>query len=87
MSQMIVNHKVSDFPTWKSEFDSMEPVRRKYGSTGAKVYRGSSDPNELVIFTFWDNRDQANQYSKSPELKEAMKKGGVNGDTKFYFVD
>jgi len=87
MSKMIVNHKTNDFNTWKSSFDSMEPVRKKYGSTGATVFRGYSDPNDLVIITQWGNKDQAQKYSQSPELKDALKHGGVNGDSKFYFVE
>jgi heme-degrading monooxygenase HmoA len=87
MSRMIVNQKVEDFNKWKSAFDSVEPVRRKYGSTGASVFRGLSDPNSVVIITDWGNADQAHKYSQSPELKEAMKRGGVNGDSKFYFVE
>ncbi len=87
MSKMIVNHRTTDFDTWKSAYESMEPVRRKYGSTGSKVFRGISDPNDLVIITHWDNAEQARNYSQSPELKDALQRGQVNGDSKFYFVE
>ncbi len=65
----------------------MEPVRQKYGSTGSTVFRNHSDPNDLVIITRWGNPEQARNYSQSPELKEALSKGGVNGDSKFYIVE
>ncbi len=87
MSKMIVKHRTDDFNKWKTMFDSMEPVRRKYGSTGSSVFRGHADPNEIVIFTHWGNQDQAKKYGQSDELKEAMNKGGVTGSTEFYFVE
>jgi heme-degrading monooxygenase HmoA len=87
MSKMIINHKTDDFNKWKVQFDSMEVVRRKYGSTGAQVFRGHADPNDLVIITQWGNADQSRNYSQSQELKEAMKKGGIIGPSNVYFVD
>ena len=77
MSKMIMNHKTDDFDKWKVQFDSMDVVRKKYGSSGAQVFRGHSDPNDLVIITQWGNTNQARQYSQSQELKDAMKLGGV----------
>ncbi len=87
MSKMIINHKTDDFTKWKSAFDKMDPVRLRYGSTGATVFRGHSDPNELVVITQWGNPDDARKYSQSPELKEAMRDGGISGDVKVYFVE
>lgn len=87
MATMIVNHKVADFNTWKSVFDSLYTTRKNYGCTGEKIYRGSNDPNELVIFTQWGNPDEAKQYGSSQELKDAFKNGGVTVDAKIYFVD
>lgn len=87
MSKMIINHKVSDFNTWKLAYDSMEGVRKKYGCKEAYVFRGHADPNELVIITHWGNAGQAHSYSQSQELKDAMKKGSVTGPSNIYFVD
>jgi len=87
MSKMIINHKVADFNTWKSAYDSVDGVRMKYGCTEAYVFRGHANPNELVIITHWGNTDQARSYSQSPEIKEAMKNGGITGTPNIYFVD
>lgn len=87
MSKLIMNHKTDDFNKWKVVFDSLDPVRKKYGNSGISVYRGHSDPNDLVIVSQWGSADQAKAYSQSPELKEAMKQGGIVGESKTYFVD
>jgi quinol monooxygenase YgiN len=87
MSKLIINHTTDDFDKWKKAFDSLDPVRKKYGNLGAVVFRGHADPNNLVIISQWESADQARGYSQSPELKEAMKNGGVIGESKAYFVD
>jgi quinol monooxygenase YgiN len=87
MTKLIINHKTDDFNKWKVAFDSLDPTRKKYGNQGAVVYRGHDDPNDLVIISQWESAEQARGYSQSPELKEAMKNGGVVGESKAYFVD
>jgi len=82
-----MNHKTDDFNKWKSAFDSMEPVRKQYGSSGATIFRGHADPNDLVIITHWGSSEQARKYSQSPELKAAMQKGGVVGGSSVYYVE
>jgi heme-degrading monooxygenase HmoA len=87
MAKMILIQKVTDYNHWKSVFDSMKPVRNSYGSTGAKVFRADNEPNEIIVVSDWRSIDQAKKYSQSQELKDALKKGGANGSSNFYFVD
>jgi heme-degrading monooxygenase HmoA len=87
MAKLIINHKTDDFNKWKVAFDALDPARKKYGNSGAVVYRGHADPNDLVIISQWGSADQAKAWSQSPELREGMKNGGVVGESKAYFVD
>jgi heme-degrading monooxygenase HmoA len=79
MTQMYVRHKVADFEKWKKVFEEVEPFRQKMGSSGSHVFRNNSYPNEVLVITDWDNKDQGVSFGNSPELKEAMGRGGVMG--------
>lgn len=77
MSRMFVQHRVADFDKWKVVFDEVEPFRRKMGSTGSQVFRSYSNPNEVLVITEWDSKEQGLQFGDSAELKEGMVRGGV----------
>ena len=87
MAKMIVNHKVVDFPKWKSVYDSMHGLRKQFGCTAEAVYQGNHNPNELVIITHWGSKEQAQKYGQSQELKEGMQQAGVAGPPSIDFVD
>lgn len=77
MAQLLVHHKVEDYPKWRAVYDSMDELRRSMGMTAAQVYQTAGSPNELVILTEWPTPDKARAYAQSPDLKQAMQKAGV----------
>jgi quinol monooxygenase YgiN len=77
MKKMYVRHKVADFEKWKVVFEEVEPFRQKMGSSGSHVFRNHSNPNEVLVITDWDNKEQGMKFGDSPELKEAMQRAGV----------
>jgi heme-degrading monooxygenase HmoA len=77
MKKMYVRHKVADFDKWKVVFEEVEPFRQKLGSSGSHVFRNYSNPNEVLVITDWDNKEQGMKFGDSPELKEAMQRAGV----------
>jgi quinol monooxygenase YgiN len=79
MKKMYVRHKVADFDKWKVVFEEVEPFRQKMGSSGSHVFRHHSNPNEVLVITDWDSKEQGMKFGESPELKDAMQRAGVLG--------
>ena len=84
---LIVRHRVANFETWKSVFDSMTDLRRSHGWTQATVYRDAADPNMVTIVNRVSDLDGAKRYGASPELRAGMQKGGVQGPPEIFFVE
>ena len=77
MATMIVKHKVADYNKWKSVFDEMKTTRLSHGWVGHEVHRDAADSNTVVIINKMKTIEGAKAYGQSPELKEAMQRGGV----------
>jgi heme-degrading monooxygenase HmoA len=77
MCKMYVMHKVADFDKWKVVFEEVEPFRKQLGSSGSYVFRNHKNPNEVLVITDWDNKEQGLKFGNSPELKNAMERAGV----------
>lgn len=87
MSKMYVRHNVANFDNWKTVYDSMHPHRKSFGCTAEYVFRNNENPNDVLIITDWENKDQAMQYGQTPDLKEAMKNAGVLTAPEINFTD
>lgn len=68
---LIVQHKVRDYDTWKPVFDEHGDVRRRHGATGHELYRGDDDPNEITIVNHFPTKEQAAAFVADPSLKAA----------------
>jgi heme-degrading monooxygenase HmoA len=87
MAKVFAHHKVADYAKWRKVFDEMTALRTSFGSTGQSVMRSASDPNEIVVITEWLSVDKARAFSQSPDLKEAMQKGGVISQPEVLFLE
>ena len=87
MASMLVQHKVKDFAAWKNVYDSVADLRASNGELSDKIYRDASDPNSLTVIFKWDSLANAQKYAKSPELKAAMEKAGVEGPPNIFFLN
>jgi hypothetical protein len=87
MIKMYVRHKVADFNKWKIVFEEVEPFRKKLGSSGSHVFCNHSNPNEVLVITDWDNKEQGIKFGHSPELKNAMERAGVLGAPEIDFSE
>ncbi len=87
MVQLFVHHKVHDFDHWRTVFDSMDSLRQRYGSTGARVFRNASDPSEVIILTEWPSFDHAQQYAQSDDLRQGMQQAGVMSPPEVLFLE
>jgi quinol monooxygenase YgiN len=87
MAGMLVQHKVKDFATWKKVYDSQAALRASSGELSDQIYRDAGDPTQLVLVFKWDSVENAQKFSKSPELKAAMEKAGVAGPPTITFLN
>lgn len=87
MAHLLVHHKVEDYKKWKHVFDEHGAYRAKNGSKGGKVFRSSSDPNEVFVLLEWDSIVNLKKFIESDQTKVAMQNAGVVGMPSIYFVE
>ncbi len=76
---MVVTHKVANYDKWKTSYDKHDSVRTAFGMHSYVIARMLPDSNTLLVAVKADDMDKATAFSKSPNLKAAMKDGGVVG--------
>jgi hypothetical protein len=86
LAAMLVVHPVADFSAWKKIYDSLDALRRDAGIVGAAVNQGLDDPNHVVVYHQAETEDALVRFSTSPELKAAMKAGGVTAPPQIQFL-
>ena len=87
MAALIVKHRVANFEAWKTQFDSMKPIRAKHGWLSTHVFRDATDPNVVTIVNRVRDLAGAKAYGASAELREGMAKAGVQGPPEISFVE
>lgn len=84
---MYSRHKVADFAKWKVVFEEVEPfLKQQLGSSGAHAFQNIANPNEVLVITDWDKKEQGIKFGESPELKNAMQRAGVLGKPEINFA-
>ena len=87
MASMLIQHKVKDFAEWKTIFDSHAGLRASNGELSAQVFRDANDPNSVTVINRWNSLENAQKFSRSPELKAAMEKAGVLSAPSVFFLN
>lgn len=85
--EIIVEHTVREYGTWKAVFDEHEEIRRRYGATGHEVYRGLDDPNVITVVNHFSSAEDARRFADDPTLREAMRRGGVIGEPRITWAE
>jgi quinol monooxygenase YgiN len=76
---VIITHDVSDWATWKAEFDRHEGARKAAGFLGHHINRGLDNPNRISVYLAASDVSKAKAFSASPDLKQVMQAAGVIG--------
>ena len=70
---------IGDFDQFWSTFTGAgAEQRRKYGSSGARVFRNLDQPGEMVVLFDW-SRDDYRRFMEDPETPGIMKSAGLAG--------
>jgi hypothetical protein len=84
---LIIRHKVANFEKWKVAYEAHDSTRLVYGLHNFVIGRGLKDSNMVMVVMKMDDTAKAKEFAALPNLKAAMKKGGVVGAPSFLFVD
>ncbi|MBS1915557.1 MAG: hypothetical protein JST87_04720 [Bacteroidetes bacterium] len=82
----ILQHKVKDFGKWLPLYEGHDSARKASGLTEIALGRGLDDNNEVTVAFKTDDVQKAKDFTKSPDLKAAMQKGGVVSPPTISFI-
>lgn len=77
MNVLAINHRVENYETWKSVFDSYPPAT--HGALFHRVNRAVDDPNNITVVAGFGTTEAARGFVEDPELAEKMHDAGVIG--------
>lgn len=78
MTTAIVLHRVEDFEGWRPVYDAFDKTRQQSGVTHEEVLRSQDDPNLVIVRHDFEDRQTAKAFFEDAQLKQAMKKAGVD---------
>jgi hypothetical protein len=80
------NFKVKDWAIWRKSFDDNKQFRVDAGLVDRAVGHNIDDNHQVSVVYVVNDMAKAEEFAKSPGLKERMEKGGVEGaPTIFYY--
>ena len=85
-SMVVVTHKVSNFGKWLASYEAHDSMRLANGVHSYVIGRGFQDSNMVLVATRVDDMAKAKAFAKSPDLKQAMQRGGVVGAPTISFL-
>lgn len=77
MPTLIVNHKVKDYTSWKTAFDSDSARLADNHTTLLAVGEKAGDPNNVYIVFDVTDISKINAMMADPELQAKMQEAGV----------
>ena len=83
---MFFRHEVSDYPAWRSVYDSIDDTRTSMGVIGQAVFRSTADDRDVTGWHDFESEDAAQAFASSPALHEAMGRAGVQGAPQIWFT-
>jgi heme-degrading monooxygenase HmoA len=78
MATTFVQHRVADYDAWRAVYDSVAGLQASGGVTDKAVYRGSEDPNNVLVMHRFGSAEQARAFFDNADLRAAMQNGGVD---------
>jgi uncharacterized protein (UPF0264 family) len=87
MVRAFIRHHVSDYDEWRKVYEGFADAQRAGGVRAEAVYRGADDPNDITVTHDFDDAASAKAFLGNTELKEAMQRGGVEGEPTVWFAE
>jgi hypothetical protein len=86
-SFIIIRSKVTDFNTWKTQYDSHLPIRVEAGLTEKQMFRNADNPNEIILLFEAEDLNRAREFAGSADLREKMREAGTIDKPDIYFLN
>lgn len=87
MTRIFVRHTVNDYDAWRRGYDAFDSKRRAMGVTGHEVWCAADNPRDVTVSHDFATAEAARAFANSPELREAMRSAGVEGQPTVWFVE
>ena len=87
VTRMFIRHSVADYGAWRKVYDALDSERKPMGVTGAAVFRGTDDENDITVWHDFTTVDEAKAFAVWPRLKAAMDEAGVTNAPSIWFVN
>lgn len=62
MPTLLIEHPITDFPTWLAAFGRFSDARRNAGARDERVHQPVGDPKHVVVEVDFDTVDEANAF-------------------------
>lgn len=82
--QVLILHRVADYPAWKQVFDAAAGMRFAAGEREFTVLRAAEDPNLVVHSSTWTSLASARAFFESAELVRLRAEAGVESPQLHY---
>ena len=82
-----ITHTVTDFDKWSKGYKDNDSLRKSHSCVGTKVYTEAGNKNRVTAIMEWSDKVRMEQFSQSPELKQAMKHAGVTSPPEIGFSE
>jgi hypothetical protein len=87
MAIAVVLHRVRDFTAWRQVYDQVGDLQRAGNVVEEHVYRAKDDPDNVLVFHRFPTMADAESFLTSQELRDAMRRAGVEGAPRIEFYE
>lgn len=84
--RMFVRHRVASYSAWRGVYDEFDADRSGLGVIDQAVYQALDDPNDVTAWHDFSNREDAESFASSSQLRDAMQRAGVQGQPDVWFT-
>jgi quinol monooxygenase YgiN len=84
MQHVLIIHEITDYPVWKSVFDSAADMRKEAGERSYQLLKYECQPKKIVHFSAWSSIADAKAFFESDRLVEIRKQAGVHAPEFIY---
>jgi len=87
MAISLILHRVNDFDAFREVYDSVAPMQAAGGVISESVHRMTGDPDNVLVIHEFESVDAAHEFFANPALRDAMQRGGVQGEPRIEFFE
>lgn len=62
-------------------------TNKERGSMGGHLFRTTDEPNDLASLSEWDSVENAQAFTESEDLREAIERADVSGESELDFLE